>query len=340
MKGWKLNNLKKLELLEVTEPTSISSSAKVKITKSLITLSDVQRYLGETNSKNVILGSYGIGIVTETDANLLELEKGKHVYIEPSSACGECYNCKNDNKKSCSTMQIAGEDKNGFLCDFITVETDKLYTLPESVSDSDALFIGYLSNAIAIVDKLGVQKGDYVSIIGANTFGIILAQLLIYYQAVPIICTNSEEGFNDAKNSGIYYVLGFEDNWAKEVSTITGGRLTNSAVYISDCNIPIAKAFSLVNFGGNVVFTGITSKSVNVSFTQAIKKGLVIHCVNSGFGYAESSINLIANKAIDLSALNIKKTKYENVPETFNQMSEILEKNGTFYESIVEMNIN
>ena len=84
--------------------------------------------------------------------------------------------------------------------------------------------------------------------------------------------TTNEEDYNIAKESGIYYVLGTEDNWQKEVATITSGRMTKSVVYISDCNIPSAKAFALASYNASVAFTGVYYKNNAISFAQAIKK--------------------------------------------------------------------
>jgi threonine dehydrogenase-like Zn-dependent dehydrogenase len=164
-----------------------------------------------------------------------------------------------------------------------------------------------------------------------------LAQLLIYYQAVPIVLTTDEEDYKIAKSSGIYYVLGQEDNWQKEVSAITSGRMTKSVVYISDCNIPATKAFSLASHNAKVAYTGVSYKSSPFSFAQAIKKQLEILCINSGFGNTATSINLIANKAINLSYLKLDTSTYDNVPETFKGMNESLEKNGKIYETIVDL---
>lgn len=337
MKGWKLTKPFGLELNDIDEPNFAVASSKVKITKALITLSDLLRYRGDLESNNIVLGSSGIGIVSETDTNLLDLEKGKHIYIDPNRECNNCYNCKNREYHKCSDLQVAGEDFNGFLSDFVSVTPDKLFILPDSVSDFEALFIDKISLAISIFDKLNIKKGDYVSVIGANNFGIIFAQLLIYYQAVPIVMTLNEENFDIAKSSGIYYALGPNDNWQKEVSAITSGRMTDKVVYISDCDIQIAKAFSLASFGASVAFTGVTTKSTSVSFMQAIKKHLDITCINNGYGNATTSINLLANKAINLSCLKLDSVSYENIPEVFEKMNALYEKEGKFYETIVDL---
>lgn len=337
MKGYKLIKPFTLEEVELNEDFIEDSQSKVKINKALITLADVLRYRGDLEDNQIVLGSSGIGIVSETDANFFGLEKGKHIYIEPEKACEECYNCKKGQFTKCSSPLVAGEDYDGFLRDFVSTSVDKLFTLPNSVSDFSPLFIDHVSRAVAIFDKLGIQKGDYVAVLGANNFGNIFSQLLIYYQAVPITMTIDEEDYEIAKKSGIYYVLGPNDNWQKEVMAITSGRLPNKIVYISDSNIPTSRAFSLAGYNTQIAFTGIFYKSANVSFLPAVKKQLDILCVNSGFGNTATSINLLANKAIDFSHLKLDTTKYSSIPETFAKLNMQFEKEGKIDETIVEM---
>lgn len=334
MKGWKLSEKK--SLAEKTfEP--VGETTKIRITKALITLSDVLRYNAELESNNVCLGSYGIGIVSETTSNMFGLEKGKHVYIEPNRPCEQCYNCKNGEETKCSDLLTAGEDFDGFLADFATADASKLFLLPESVSGKEALFIGHISQALAIIDKLNVQKGEYVAIIGDDNLGIILAELLIYYQSVPILIGAHDESLEIAKNSGVYYTLGPDDNWQKEIGSITGGRMAKNVVYISDCGIPANKAFALASFNAGVAFTGVSFKNNPVSMSLALKKQLDVHCINSGFGNTASSINLLANKAIDLSFLKLGNAVYADVPNVFKTLSEEFEKTGTVTETIVDL---
>ena len=337
MKGYKIIKPFTLEEVEITEETSIGSQSKVKINKALITLADVLKYRGELESEQVVLGSSGIGIISETDANLFGLEKGKHIYIDSIKNCDECYNCKKGDDAKCTSPLIAGEDYDGFLRDFISSSPDKLHPLPNNVSDFEALFIDLISKAVAIFDKMNIQKGDYVAVLGANNFGNIFAQLLIYYQAVPIIMTLDQENYEIAKNSGIYYALGPNDNWQKEVMNITSGRLPNKVVYICDSNIAPSKAFALAGPNTQIAFTGVFYKTSTVSFLPAVKKQLDVLFINSGFGNTATSINLIANKAIDFSNLKLRKATYSTIPETFAKLSEQFEKEGKIDDTIVEM---
>lgn len=338
MKGWKLKSPLQLNECDISSEKHTSSNmSKVKVTKALLTYSDLLRYMGEIDVEDVVLGSFGIGIVSETDANLLDLEKGKHVYIEPFRPCLECYNCKNDEESRCANIYTAGEDYDGFLSNFVDIDSNKLFILPESVSDTEALFIGHISLAIAVIDKLDVQKGEYVAVVGGNNFGNILSQLLIYHQAVPILVDNDVEKIQIAKDCGIYYTLGPDDIWNKEVSAITGGRMAKHVVYISDSDIPVSKAFGLASFNAGVAFTGTQISTGAVSFSQAIKKQLDIHCVHSGLANTAQSINLIANKAVDISKLKINTATYKDVPSVFENMKKEYDENDKFYETIVDI---
>lgn len=332
MKGYKFVKPFELEEQELEDKSHIEPHAKVRLTKALVTLQDVLRYNGEVESKNVVLGSSGIGVISETDANLFDIEKGKRVFVD-SSLLAE--GSTNSNKYEDTIF--AGEGFDGFLRDFISSPTDKIFILPDSVSDTEALFINQISLALYIIDKLHVKKGDYVSIIGANNLGNILSQLLIYYQAVPIVMTIDEENARLAKECGIYYTLNAYDDWNKEVFNITSGRMTDKVVYISDCNISVARAFSVASYGASVAFTGDFYKNKTFSFHQAIKKQLQIKCINYGFDNTSASINLIANKAINLSKLKLNTGNYFSIPAVFELLNNTLQEKEQLDECVIDL---
>ena len=332
MKGWKFVKPFEIEERDMDDSNLIVPHAKVRLTKALLTLKDVLRFNGEIECENVCLGSSGIGVISETDANMFDLEKGKRVFVEP-------FLTEDDSSftNKLENTLIAGEDYDGFLRDFISSPIERIFILPDSVSDTEALFIGQISLALDIIDRLNIKKGDYVSVVGANNLGNILAQLLIYYQAVPIVMTNNEHNYNVAKETGIYYALNAEDNWHKEVFNITSGRMTDKVVYISDCNIPVIKAFSVASYGAQVAFTGDFYKNNTFSFHQAVKKQLSIKCINFGLGNASASINLIANKAINLSKLSIGSGKYSEIPQILSNLSKAITNDELINESIIDL---
>lgn len=336
MQGWHIVGAKQVEDKTIEESFDSTTETKVMVSKALVSLTDALHFV-KGEPLNIVPGAYGIGIVSEPGQNLFDLKQGTRVYISPTLPCKKCFSCSNNEPNKCSDLQFAGENFNGFLRNFVTTDSTNLYYLPESVSDNDALFIEHISLSLSIIDKLDIQKGDHIAILGANNFGNILSQLLIYYQAVPILIDVDEENIQTAKNCGIYYTLGESDNWVKEVAAITGGRMAKSVVYISDSDIAPKSAFMLAGYNAHVAFTGLSGKNASVSFTNAIKKQLVVHSINTGYGYISSSINLIANKACNLKKLKFEETVYAEVPNALKIMADRLENNEKIYDTIVKI---
>ncbi len=333
MKGWKFKKPNVILEEEILNNDDLEQSVKVKITKTLLNLNDFNIFSGDNEVKeNTVLGSYGIGVLAEEPSTLLGLQKGDRVYIESKKPCNDCYNCNIGNKDKCFSPLIAGEDYDGFLRDFVSCPIDEVYKLPDSVSDQDALFINYISVCVNIIDTLNIEKGNYVAIVGTNNLSVILAQLLIYYQAVPIMISENEKGKELASKSGVYYNLTEEDNLTKEVSTITGGRMADKVVYICDMDLPVTKAFSLASYGAKIAFTGFTNRITSFSFNQAIKKQLQIYCINNVAKNTPTSINLLVNKAVNTSNLKIEKIKYSDISDAMIKAS----KEYKFTEIIVE----
>ena len=68
-----------------------------------------------------------------------------------------------------------------------------------------------------------------------------------------------------------------------------------------------------------------------------MKKQLNIHCIANGAGNTAASINLLANKAINLSPLKLDSETYQNVPKVIEKMSELLDKEGKIYETVIDI---
>jgi threonine dehydrogenase-like Zn-dependent dehydrogenase len=343
MKGWILHGANDLELKELEIPElKDNSKVKVKLTKSMITVDDVLRYTGETKVNDIVLGSAGIGILSDENkddlfSNQDDQNKIPRVYVNPYKPCKECYTCKSNSKAKCSHLKIAGEDYNGFLREFVYPDSSQVFPIPDSISDKDALLIETVSLALSTIDRLNVQKGEHVVIIGADTLGITLAQLLKYYQSLPIIIDNDPQKIQLASDCGIYYALTKEKEWMKEVTDITGGRMANHVIYLQQSKIPVKTAFQLAGYGVPVAIVGETASVSQVSFSIALKKELKLEFVSNGYGNTLSSINLIANKAIDFSKINVATTSFENCGEKFKELSEKLENDQPIYNVIVDL---
>ena len=142
---------------------------------------------------------------------------------------------------------------------------------------------------------------------------------MIYYQAVPIIIDDDPDNLKHAKKSGIYYTVSSTSKPEKEVSSITGGRLASNVVYVARSGLNTDLAYKLAAHNAPIVFAGFSYPNLRIPMNIAMAKQLDTFCVNNGYGNYLSAINLLANKAIDLSSYNLKPTAMPNLVETIEK---------------------
>ena len=317
MDGIQITDKHKLEVVSKKEHFDNVNSVKVKITKALMLPEDFATLSGDPQAVYpVIPARVGIGKITETcGEETYGIERGVRVFPHPEIACGKCYECLKGDDTHCSSFLTAGKTADGFLRDFAVFANDDISILPPVVTDNDALFIDHVALADKIIDALDLQKGEHVVIVGGDVCGIILAQLVIYHQGIPILVDNNDNNIITAKNSGLYYTLFADNKIDKNVADLTGARLAKKVVYMTGSNLNTDIALKLAGSNATVCFAGFGTPGIKVNFSSALVKQLNFKCVNNGYGNIDSAINLIANKAVDISVFKIQQIKREAARE-------------------------
>ena len=339
MNAWQLIEPYHLQQIRRTEVTDLKSQVKIKTTRTMLSQDDVTLYNGDDKATYPLIpGRFAVGIVVEGDSKgLIDFESDKRVYLDPISNCKECYACTIGQPKDCSNLRIAGRNTDGFIKDFVLMPFENIYQLPKTVSDDEAVFIEYISLGISVIDKLKIQKGEHVAIIGGNVVGNIIAQLVIYYQAVPILIDDNDSYLEIAKRCGVYYTLRAEGKIEREVSELTGGRMASKVVYVTSCGLNTEIAVKVSRANATLAFAGFNYSNIRVNFTLAMQKQLGFYCITNGYGNSEASINLIANHAVNLKNFNLLKTTMRDIPNAFREADDKLKKDEVVDNCIIDM---
>ena len=177
--------------------------------------------------------------------------------------------------------------------------------------------------ALKTFDKLDIQKGEHVAVIGGGILGNILAQIINYHQGVPIIIDNNEDNLKTAEQCGIYYTTKTDADFETYIKEITGGRMVYKIVYLSDSHLNSDISLKLARKNANIAYIGFGKSNIRLSCSVAMKKQLSVTFVNDGTGYTETAINLIANKALNFSRFSIPKVAFSGVKRIFeNSLTE------------------
>lgn len=336
MKVWKLSTAKTLvECNEDLPVTLQEKEIKVKVTKLLLTEQDYYAYAGGVAMQYPrIPVRCGIGRIID-GFEKFGLEKNARVFLQDTLECNHCANCLSQ-EAECLHLRTAGINYDGFLREFLITNLDNAYILPTQINDKAALFISPLSLCLEIVDKLQIEVGTQVLIAGANYIGILLAQLLLYKKAIPILVDASIQNLELAKNVGIYYTFLADENLYNNINKITGGRLVAKSVFTNNCLLSTALVEQLTSFGGTVVFAGFYLQETSLSIKNMHAKGLTLISINNSSKNKENAINLLANKMIDVSLFPTLVEPIANIQDVYTYACNQLQNNKVLL-SIIDM---
>ena len=338
MKIWKILSPKVLTTEERPDNLTSDTQAKVKVTQLLLSGTELRAFTGNPKPKYPFIpGRFAVGVVGEAGSACVKVEKNTRVFIHDSIPCGECERCLTGDSDSCRNMQIAGVNAEGYMRDFVVTEEENLSPLPPGVSDTEALFTGIVATGEAVIDLLHISKGSHIAVFGAGELGNIIAQLLIYHQAVPILIDNDEERLRIAAQCGIYYTVKTDEHMLETVERITGGRLTAASVHCSYNNISPAIPFDTTAPGGMVVYTGFGFPETSAQIKTALDKQLTLTSVANDYSNIATAINVLLNKAVNIAPLHLQIKPVSEAQSVLGAAANEAEKGNNVPVSVLNM---
>ena len=325
MKVWQLTYPHNLQHVNAPDLKLSSDKVKVKITKALLTESDVAVYAGNIKVKAPFVpGRFAIGQVTEANEDSF-IKKGERVYLAGVTE-DEC---------APDGLRIAGETADGFYRDFVLAGVDDVYPLPSSVTDEAAFLIDAIALAERVVDEMQITVGQHILVLGGGLYANVLCQILIYHRAVPIMADNNPERLALAKKSGIYYTFPNDETLKNNVVNATGGKLADGAVYLAYANRSEPSVlFPLVKREAFVSFCAPTCKSIPVNLEYALKNNVTIKGITESREFVSTAINLLANKAVNFSFFPYHSYKEEELPSLMEKYASLLGSGTNLPEQI------
>ena len=316
MKAWHIENLNRIKLVESVLPKR-EGEIKLKMSKVAISSTDFAYFAaGEENEhgKSVVVPGHSAVAYVSSEDSAAGLKLGARVVVSPFVRYEE---------HGVAKVKVLGVDTDGLLGDFASVPEENVYALPDGVPDDEAIFAEYIALGNNVLNSMEAGKGDFVVIVGASTLGLVLSQLALYYQMIPILVDLDAEKLALAASWGVYYLLNpTYDNLERRVEEITGGRMAEASVYVGD-GVPFDCAFRLVKDKGEVVVAGYSVRAGhNADVADILAKQLRVIGVADGYGEMPSAINLLANRIVKTEGLIGARIGFDEVPEMVEQCAE------------------
>lgn len=324
MKSWNLSEPRKLELVNTEDPAELVGKIKVKVTRSVITASDMALYEGRAGKYPSALGRIGVGQVSECFDPALKdrFKKGRRVILCPYLHA----------QSSCPSDPTAV----GYLSDYVVCDSAYLHPLPEvrdengnmlleeSVSDEAAVCLEDVAIAIKAYEKLDVNRAQYVVINGCSTVNLVFAQLCIYYQAIPVVIDNDPQRLQIAGDLGIYYQVNTqEENPEQKIKEITSGKMADFMIVDTDAFPAVGDMLNYVGNNGKVALVGINPKpaALRGDVSPILTRNLTVFGMNNGCGEFETALNMLVTEVVTVDTLIGKRLDFEEVADKIVELS-------------------
>lgn len=104
---------------------------------------------------------------------------GRRVVGEINFACGRCTTCVSGLGRHCPTRRVLGIlNADGSFAEYVALPVANLHTVPDSVTDEEAVFTEPLAAAFEILEQVHVRPTDTIVVLGDGKLGLLCTQVL------------------------------------------------------------------------------------------------------------------------------------------------------------------
>ena len=252
-----------LYLLDIPIPIPRDSEILVKVSTCGVCHTELDEIEGRTPPPSfpIILGHQVVGYVKEKGENAAKFNIGDRVGIAwIFSACGKCQYCLSGNENICPHFKATGRDANGGYAEYMTVQEDFAYIIPDTFNDLEAApllcagAIGYRSLRLA-----NIKDGQNIGLTGFGASAHLVLKLLKYkYPKTQIyIFARSERERDFSKELGAI--------WAGDTAENSPQKL-NSIIDTTPVWKPVVEALKNLKPGGRLVINAIRKEEIDKEY--------------------------------------------------------------------------
>jgi len=317
-----------IEFREVETPKCEPNQVLVKIAKIGICGSDIHVFHGKHpfTIYPITQGHEVSGEIFEIGQDVVGLEVGQKVTIQPQVVCGKCYLCRTGKYNLCEELKVMGFQTTGAATQFFAVDSDKITALPDGMSLEEGAMIEPLAVAVHALRHAGDVKGLNVVVIGAGPIGNLVAQTAKALGAQKVLVTDiSDFRLEKAKVCGIDFTVNTKLNDFGEALLQNFG--PDRADVIFDCagnDVSIGQAIKHSRKGTMIVLVALFADLARVDLAVLNDKELNLNTsmMYRNEDYVEA-VGLVSKKKIQLETLISKRFDFNE----FQKAYEFIENN-------------
>jgi len=280
MKAVQVSKPHELTIQEVEKPHIVNSKdVLVKVKRVGICGSDLHIYHGTNPLATLprVVGHEVAGEVVEVGPDVLNLQVGDHVVVEPIRYCGECYACRKGQPNVCQSLTVFGVHEDGGMREWFVLPEKQLYKVNSELPWEEIVLAEPYTIGAQAVFRGQVEEGDTVLIQGAGPIGICVLKMAKFHGATVMVTDLSDERLSFAKENGADVVVNAgQEDVLTAVHKWTNGEGANKIIDAVCLPSTFALSLEAVSAAGNVVVLGFDEQPAAISQLPITKKEVTI----------------------------------------------------------------
>lgn len=135
----------------------------------------------------IVLGHEFAGVIVEKGDAVKSRKIGDRVTVDNTVLCGECYYCQKNQPLYCENFGSMGHNIHGGFEEYAVALAEKTFIIPENITFEEAACTEPAACCMHAVDRMDIQFGDKIAVLGAGSMGLIMAQLLKNSSAEDVV---------------------------------------------------------------------------------------------------------------------------------------------------------
>ena len=276
---------------------------------------DLKKIATGSHSAPRIFGHETSGTIAAVGANVTKFGLGDRVMVFHHIPCGECYYCRAKTFAQCETYKKVGctagfEASGGGFAEYVRVMDwivrKGTVRIPDEVSFDQACFVEPVNTCLKGIERIAIQPGETILVIGQGPIGIILSVLAKRAGARVITSDLYGQRLTISKALGLNNSVDASRQDPIEMTRKqTDGRGADAAILAVASNSLIETAMNAVRAGGRVLLFAQTLRSEAVFDPAAVcmDEKTLIGSYSASVDLQDESVRFVMGREMDLEKL-------------------------------------
>ena len=255
-------------------PSLAEHEVLVKVTAAAVCATDRHIYEWTTWARKrvtppCILGHEVAGVIEEIGKDA-KGTVGQKVALESHIPCHSCNQCWRGNGHLCENCGLLGVNRSGGFAQYVTIQDDCVFPLPDSFTGRQAALMEPLGAAVHGVDRAQVQ-GKRIAVLGCGPIGLMTIGAARLSGASLVVATDViPSRLERAKAMGADITLDVTDLHSKRLQEVRQLSELDVVINCSDSVEAILGGLRSLRRGGTLVSTGLPQTTLTFDISEEL----------------------------------------------------------------------